>query len=189
MMVSYWRRHQEHGFTSRALYYSRDSLHRDRLQQAKRILSGRVSPEESFLDVGCGYGEMAPFIPPEQYYGVDVLACFVEEAQTRHPGFEFTCCNVLDLEKTFDWVGMIGIMGTLPKPEEVLKKSSELCARGILVDFIDAQKYQGPLNHFDIGICTDYLLALGFKQVHVYGTPDHPWTFLLAEKQCLFNSE
>ncbi len=188
MKHSYRCRYDAHGFTSATLFYSRDQLHRDRLSQVSTILLRHVHPEDTLLDVGCGYGDVIPYLPPCQYQGIDLIDFFVCEARVRHPAFSFGVANILDVETPFDWVAMIGIMGTLPRPEEVLIRASELAGKGLIVDFIDACNYNGPLNRYDLGRCVNLLRSLGLRQVSVLGTPHHPWTFIVASKDGYFEN-
>lgn len=55
---------------------------------------------KSVLDVGCGLGDLAPFLRHRgfegDYLGVDLLEEMVEGARDRHPGEHFLCANLLD---------------------------------------------------------------------------------------------
>jgi SAM-dependent methyltransferase len=186
MKHSYLSRFQQFGFSSRTLYYSRDQLHTDRLEQVSMLLREHVGPDERILDVGCGYGDVIPYLPACRYVGVDLIEDFVAEALHRYPAYEFRVGNLLQIEDPFDWVAMIGIMGTLPRPEEVLAKAASLCSKGLVVDFIDACKYTGDLNRYDLGQCANFLLECGMQQARVIATPCHAWTFIVATKANYF---
>ncbi len=187
MLNSYLSRWGQFGFCPRTLYYSRDDLHRERLEQAEVIMRRYVTAGDSLLDVGCGFGELVPHLPDCTYQGIDLIEHFVSEARKRHPSRAFAVQNLLKMETLFDWVAMVGIMGTLPLPEDMLLKGMALARKGVIVDFIDTRRYQGPLNHYDMGCCVNFLVEQGAGQVHVFTTPTQPWTFLLAEKQRLFS--
>jgi len=189
MKHSYLCRFNQFGFDSRTLFYSRDQLHIDRLEQVSALLHERVGPEDSLLDVGCGYGDVIPYLPACRYVGIDLLEPFVREGQARRPDYDFRVANLLDVDTPFDWVAMIGIMGTLPYPEDVVSAAARLCTKGLIVDFIDACKYSGALNRYDLGQCANFLLACGLKQVDIIAPPDHPWTFIVAEKAGYFTPE
>lgn len=192
MQASYACRRDAHGCSSTTLYYSKESLHRDRLGQVETLLAMHVQPEDALLDVGCGFGDLVPRLPACRYVGIDVIDDFVQEARKRHPEHKFHTANLLDMEISEDsrpdWVAMVGIMGTLPMPEAVLEKGFALARKGLVVDFIDACRYQGPLNHYDLGLCANFLLAQGAAQAHLYATPSQPWTFLVALKTMLFTT-
>ncbi len=186
MLASYLDRWGRFGFCPRTLYYSRDDLHQQRLVQAETIMLRCVAAGDTLLDVGCGFGELIPHLPDCSYRGIDLIGHFVSEARKRHPGREFAVQNFLEMDTMFDWVAMVGIMGTLPLPESMLLKAMAQARKGVIVDFIDARRYQGPLNHYDMGCCVNFLVEHGAAQVHVFTTPAQPWTFVLAEKHSLF---
>lgn len=190
MQSCYAQRRKTHGCTAAAMYYSRDELHRQRLEQVRQLLAMYVQPGETLLDVGCGFGDLAPYLPDCHYTGLDVIEECVQEARRRHPDRQFLQQNLLEMEVSEanrrDWVAMVGIMGTLPLPEEVLMRGLALARKGLVVDFIDARRYQGPLNHYDLGECAGHLLELDAGQVLLYPTPAQPWTFVVALKSLLF---
>lgn len=190
MQQSYARRREQHGCSPAAMYYSRDTLHQERLEQVAVLLKQHVAPQDSVLDVGCGFGDLVPHLPECRYLGLDVIEEAVQEARRRHPSHDFRCGNLLDMEHTaenrFHWLAMVGIMGTLPLPEEVLQKGLALAHKGVIVDFIDAAKSSGPLNAYDMGCCVNFLLQRGAGQVLVHATPSQPWTFVVALKDMLF---
>jgi len=191
MQASYSCRCRQHGASPATLYYSRDELHRQRLEQVRRLLALHVQPGDSLLDVGCGFGDLVPHLPDCGYLGIDVMEDFVKEARRRHPGHAFETVNLLDMPPgpatCRDWVAMVGIMGTLPLPEAMLERGLALARKGLIVDFIDARRYQGPLNHYDLGACAGLLLELGAGQVQLSATPEQPWTFVVALHQLLFD--
>lgn len=190
MQASYAEKCQVHGFTASALYYSKEALHRQRLEQVASLLARHVAPDDSLLDVGCGYGDLVPCLPPCRYAGIDVMDAFVQEAGKRHPGHNFQTVNLLDMTPKehgdWDWLAMVGIMGTLPEPEAVLRQGLALARKGLVVDFIDAAKSPGPLNHYDIGCCVNFFLEHGAGQVLVHAAPDTPWTFTVVLQDVLF---
>ncbi len=190
MQQSYARRREKHGCAPAAMYYSRDSLHKERLEQVSLLLRQHVSPGESLLDVGCGFGDLVSHLPECHYMGLDVIEEAVQEARRRHPEHDFRSGNLLEMDNApqnrCNWLAMVGIMGTLPQPEAVLQKGLALAQNGIIVDFIDAAKSTGPLNSYDMGCCVNFLLEQGAGQVLIYATPAQPWTFLVARKQMLF---
>ncbi|PJB48964.1 MAG: hypothetical protein CO108_01310 [Deltaproteobacteria bacterium CG_4_9_14_3_um_filter_63_12] len=56
---------------------------------------------ESVLDVGCGLGDLAPFLRARgfkgRYLGIDVLPAMVRGAQDRHPDEQFRATDVVEL--------------------------------------------------------------------------------------------
>ena len=45
----------------------------------------QLSETESILDVGCGYGDLAMYVPATRYVGVDMNARYIEHAQRHRP--------------------------------------------------------------------------------------------------------
>lgn len=66
----------------------------------KRLLKRYIKPEDTILDIGCGYGRLLNLMPTKWlryqkaidnvgYLGIDIAQSFVELARTKHPNFEF----------------------------------------------------------------------------------------------------
>jgi len=70
----------------------------------------------STLDVGCGLGDLAPFLRSRgflgDYLGVDVLADMIDSAHERHPGEQFSRHDlaILDLGQRYDLVVACGTL-------------------------------------------------------------------------------
>jgi SAM-dependent methyltransferase len=80
MEACYRERHLKYGWSSSALFYSKSGLHEKRLHQAEDILYNCLTSSDSFLDAGCGFGDLVPYLPPCKYHGVDIILNFIEEA-------------------------------------------------------------------------------------------------------------
>jgi len=186
MLDAYRKRIAEHGLKHKALFYPNEELHTIKLAHISRIINILIMPEDSVLDVGCGMGDITIFMPPCNYKGIDIVSEFIEEAQKRYPGLRFECGNLMDVNEKFDWVILLGMMGTVPMPEQLLQKSWGLATKGLIVDFIDTQKYQGYLNSYDLGNCTNFFLSLGAQQIHLYPTPRTNWTFYVVQKRSIW---
>ena len=186
MIKVYCKRIEEYGLGHKSLFYPNEALHAAKLAHVARILNMEIESTDTVLDVGCGIGDVVPFMPPCAYRGIDLVPEFVEEARKRYAGLQFDCANVLDLETSFDWVILLGMMGTVPLPEELIKKSWSLASKGIIVDFIDVGQYQGYLNAYQLGECTDTLLSLGAQEIKIYPTPRNNWTFFVVYKCSLW---
>ena len=59
-------------------------LRRKRIKKARYFLYGRV------LDVGCGNGDLAAFVPPESYFGVEPDDVSLSLARTSFPKHSFS---------------------------------------------------------------------------------------------------
>ena len=44
---------------------------------------------DSVVEIGCGYGRLAPAFPAEKYLGIDINAEAVETARQKYPSYEF----------------------------------------------------------------------------------------------------
>src|SRR4051812_34269584 len=71
---------------------------------------------KSILDVGCGMGDLLPFLyaksPDFRYLGVDVSEDFINIAKKRYEGHEFMVADPFkkDLGRTFDIVLLSGVL-------------------------------------------------------------------------------
>ncbi len=68
----------------------------------------------SVLDVGCGTGTLAGFLPAESaYLGIDMSQSYIDEAARNHPKRTFRCGNVMEMDltgATFDMGVAIGLL-------------------------------------------------------------------------------
>lgn len=186
MIRQYSRRFQTHAFQPASLFYSSDGLHTDRLRQARTLLEHAVGPAETVLDAGCGYGSLAPFVPATRYRGVDVFPAFITEAQRRFPTHAFALGDIMDERQPADWVALIGVLGTMPNPEEKLEKCCGLARRGLVLDVLDCRRSSGEYNHFSPGAMAEWLMDRGMARVDLCQSSPHPWTFLVARRDPLW---
>ena len=86
----YQRTFAKHGRTAKALQWGSDEAAERRY---KEIVADVDFKGKTILDVGCGFGDIIPFIEEKarhfEYKGVDVVPEFIETAKKRHPGYEF----------------------------------------------------------------------------------------------------
>jgi SAM-dependent methyltransferase len=72
--------------------------------------------DKSILDVGCGMGDLLPFLYAKaddfQYQGVDINPNFIEIAKKRYSGHQFDVIDpfAVDLKRKFDVVLTSGVM-------------------------------------------------------------------------------
>jgi cyclopropane fatty-acyl-phospholipid synthase-like methyltransferase len=78
-------------------------------------------PGDRILDIGCGPGAMARFLPGSEYVGVDASADYIESAKRRFPQMRFVCQRVsrynLVERDYFDIVLAVGILHHLHDAE------------------------------------------------------------------------
>jgi 2-polyprenyl-3-methyl-5-hydroxy-6-metoxy-1,4-benzoquinol methylase len=88
-------------------------LRRRRFAAALPHLRGRV------LDVGCGIGELAEFVPPESYLGIDLDQVSVETARQRHPRHVFQTLAEFETDpptNRFDTIVGLAVIEHVPSP-------------------------------------------------------------------------
>jgi 2-polyprenyl-3-methyl-5-hydroxy-6-metoxy-1,4-benzoquinol methylase len=186
MAKVYRRRLEIHGTGHETFFYVSEATHAAKLAHHSRLLHALIQPTDAVLDVGCGIGALVPFIPPCQYRGIDLVREFLNEAQRLYPDLQFDCLNITDVTEYYDWVILAGITGTAPMPEVIIQKAWELARKGIIVDFIDARKYQGQdVNTYHMGVCTEFFLDMGAKRVELYPTRNL-WNVYIVHKQSLW---
>lgn len=122
----------------------------------RQILRGLIHPDDSILDVGCGYGRLLTLLPRSwvgNYLGIDLCPEFVAKARKEHPDrrSSFVVMNVLDLPGAnpdagvhFDWAVLVSIkqmmLRNLPpenwvRVEGIIKKAAR---RVLLLEYDDA---------------------------------------------------
>lgn len=177
----YQRRIGEFGYNGRTLFYASEEQHALKLAQYASILHELVSYNDTLLDIGCGYGSLVPFLPQCVYEGIDLVPEFIQHASARHDRMKFTLTALDDLQGTYDWSLLLGVLNGVPDPHRLLYSAWNKCRKGLVVDFIDRNKFQG-LASFDIGKCLNILLRKGAGQVSVYPSTS-VWTIFVAKKQ------
>jgi cyclopropane fatty-acyl-phospholipid synthase-like methyltransferase len=117
---------------------------------AKVLVSEYVQPRVGarILEIGCGPGTIARYLPRAEYVGFDVSSRYIEMARKRFPQAQFICERVsqfsLQNQQSFDTVLAIGIVHHLDDQE----------ARQLFQIAHDALKSGGKLITFD-GVLTN----------------------------------
>lgn len=82
----------------------------------RQILEENISPTDSILDAGCGWGRLLTLLPQTwngQYVGIDICPAFVDLANRLNPEKTFIVGDLSDIilnrNQDFDWAIMISI--------------------------------------------------------------------------------
>ena len=101
-------------------------LRRKRIDKARPFLSGRV------LDVGCGTGALAAFVPAEGYFGMEPDDFSLDLAQKSFPGHSFS--KTLPDDQYYDVIVALAVIEHIPDPANWLAvMAQKLVVGGIVV--------------------------------------------------------
>ena len=170
---AYWRQRlayaSERGHLFQSVYLCNDHMWQQIEARHREILLEKISPEDSVLDAGCGYGRLLTLLPEDwngYYMGVDISPDFVGMAKRKYPEKRFVVGNLDSLpmdgvgyfkrdgkfSAKFDWAILISIKGMLIGNvgtefwEKVQHELSRYCSRILLLEY-DA-KDQGEIIQF-----------------------------------------
>jgi len=123
-----------------------------------------VRAGDSVCDVGCGFGDLYPYlvetVGPVSYLGVDISAELVEVAKKRHPELRFLVADILadGYAETADWHLLSGALSfkiddNMAFTERMLTKMLASSNKGVAANFLSTYvNYQHPRNfHYDPG--------------------------------------
>lgn len=103
--TDYLKRYKKFGFNPKTLgWHSKRAAE----QRYKQIVADINFNRKSILDIGCGFGDIIPFIQKKtrifEYTGVDVIPEFVREARKLHPKHKFVVGDYFanPIEKKYD---------------------------------------------------------------------------------------
>jgi len=82
----------------------------------------------SVLDHGCGFGALAPYVPPARYLGFDINEGSLEDARARNPSHRFT--SELPVDTTFDTVVSMAVIEHVDNPAAYLRELTALVGDG-----------------------------------------------------------
>lgn len=105
-----------------------------------------IQPIHEVLDVGCGTGDLASFLYPNQFYrynytGIDLRNDIVARAQEEHPKFRYMNVPINLIEGMFDYVVASGIFcfrepNWKKKTTIILHKMLSKARKGVAVNFL-----------------------------------------------------
>lgn len=94
-----------------------------------------TNPELQILDVGCGFGSLARFVPFSNYLGIDLVPAFIQCAAQTYPGHSFQLGTLAELEVTTDIGVLAGVTASVPDPFGLVRQVWEVSQQGLAVDF------------------------------------------------------
>jgi len=117
-------------------------------QSARGSIHSAKSSGARILEIGCGPGTIAGYLPDSEYVGFDMSSKYIEIARKRFPQAQFICERVsqfsLAKQQSFDAVLALGVVHHLDDHE----------ARQLFQIAYDALKSGGKLITFD-GVWTN----------------------------------
>lgn len=118
----------------------------------------------SLLDVGCGIGTMADYLPALDYTGVDVSRTALSVAQSRHAGtFICAAAESFQPERTFDVILFNETLYYFEGPVEHLARYGEFLSQGgTLVVSIWLPAPEHPNNALHLGLISAIMQADAF---------------------------
>lgn len=125
-----------------SVYISADGLWEKIYKTHLEVINKEIKPTDKVLDIGCGYGRMAPVF--DNYTGVDFSPDFIAEARTLYPDKKFIVANLNKLpfkKNEFD-IGIaisikhmiIGNLGG-EKWEPMAKEIKRVCKKVIILEY------------------------------------------------------
>jgi ubiquinone/menaquinone biosynthesis C-methylase UbiE len=132
---SFFARKEQSEFIQRVYREAPISIQR-LFQQENELLRQAVAGCASALEIGCGFGRAAEYVPPEiRYVGIDIAFSYVAEAHFRFPGKAWCCGDAMRLpfqDSSFDAVFLIqNTIGNMEGIEEkVLAEAKRVLKRG-----------------------------------------------------------
>lgn len=134
----------------------------EKLTQISNLQGRRV------LDVGCGIGDLYPFLLAKfgdvDYTGIDIVPEVIAFAAQKYPQARFWCRDILhdEVKENFDYVLMSGVFNkAIPNCTAFLKEmvaaAFQYCTMGLafnftsfIVNYTDAEMaYHDPMGVFD----------------------------------------
>ena len=112
---TYRKKYEKYGVDSRSLHWHSEKAAKQRYVQ---IVSDIDFSGKTILDVGCGFGDIIPYIKKEskefEYTGVDVMPEFIEEAKKIHSEYTFLVKDYFNepIDNKFDIVMCSGALNS-----------------------------------------------------------------------------
>lgn len=110
---------------------------------ARRLIAERLTP---VLDVGCGEGELARFLPQDSWVGIDSSAAMLARAPEPHVIGDATALPFPDA--SFDSVALLYVLYHLAEPGHALSEAHRVLRPGGMVVASAPSRHDSPeLSH------------------------------------------
>lgn len=115
------------------------------------LLKSGVQSGDTVLDVGCGFGDLFPFLAAQGidvvYTGVDLSPDLIIEARARHPGGTFFEGDLFDFDpaaRSFDYVFLSGSLNEQLQDggeyaRRCIARMFETCDKALAFNLLDAR--------------------------------------------------
>jgi len=81
------------------------------------IIAQEVAPTGTVLDVGCGFGDLIPYLHPMvEYTGLDFVESFIDHARSLYPSREFVCEDIMRYSTPHEFVVASGTLAFYSRP-------------------------------------------------------------------------
>src|SRR4051794_27050003 len=131
----------------------------DQLLRFKVLADIAVLSNDVVCDVGCGFGDLLPYLRERfghvGYLGVDISEELLTVARTRHPDVRFLFADILadGYSEKADWYLLSGALNykladNLSFTEHMLERMLSLTTKGVAANFLSTYvNYQHPRNY------------------------------------------
>lgn len=160
----YTDRFLKNGYSPESLGWGKQNKESIRFQILREI---GIGPQDSVLDVGCGFGDFRKYLLSKnwngKYVGVDIVEALLTEARQQQPDIEVYNLDIqeknTELDK-FDFVVSSGVFNFKLEGEDnyefiesLIKSMFEIAEKGVAVDFLSSYvDFQGASTfHSDPG--------------------------------------
>jgi trans-aconitate methyltransferase len=105
---------------------------------------------KTVLDVGCGLADLYGFLAANKimvdYYGIDIVPAFIDEAQKKYPGVHVAIDDIFAITKPYDYIFASGslsytVQDTDTFYQTMIRKMYDLATIGVGFNMLDDDYY------------------------------------------------
>ena len=131
----------------RTRFRKRNAYYHSEIEQRYRFV---IPSGSKVLEIGCATGDLLAALEPSRGVGIDFSPGMLDQARSRHPHLEFIQMNAekLELDETFDYVVISGLLGDLKDIQAFFSKLRKVTRPDtrIVIDYYN--HLWEPLIHF-----------------------------------------